>query len=314
MSARSMIGMRGMFFLPDVSSPGDYPMSAGSGWAPSGHHEPSRPGARQTGSMAVPPSAASARPVPEASMRFPRALLLALALVAPALAQAAPPPAEQAYKAAQALQRYVDGMAASGGWPDYTQPPASDLFRQVFNVDALKALPPPQANDLPWLLEWSQTASAASKAIVMHGITPGPHLDLAAVGRNVERYEDQYCAAADFLIRVAAREMTALVRFVDRLPPEQHTPVRAAGIAKARSGAAEMIAGFLMSTIAGVKPANARLVTAALRDTRDVWAGFLAPDARPRILDLAAQATQRIEDAEAKRTLATFVSALENTE
>jgi hypothetical protein len=247
-------------------------------------------------------------------MHFPKVLLVALALVAPALAEAAPPPAAQAQKAAQALQRYVDGMTASGGWPDYTRPPASDLFRQVFDVDALEALPPPQPNDLPWLLEWSQTASTASKAILMHGIKPGPHPGVAAFAQNVERYEDQYCAAADFLIRVGAREMTALALYVARLPPEQHTPVRAAGIVKAKAGAAEMIGGFLMSASGGVKPANARLVTAALRDTRDVWAGFLTPDARPRILDLVAQARRRIADEEAKRNLASFAAALEAAE
>ena len=244
-------------------------------------------------------------------MRIPKALLLALVLIAPTLAQAAPPPAEQAHKAAQALQRYVDGMNASGGWPDYTRPPAADLFHQVFDVDALKALPPPQANDLPWLLEWSQTASAASRAILMHGVKPGPTPDLAAVAQNIERYEDQYCAAADFLIRVSAREMTALVSFVERLPPEQHTPVRAIGIVKAKAGAADMIAGLLMSASGGVKPANARMVTAALRDTRNVWAAFLTPDVRPRLLALSAQATQRMADDEAKRNLASFAAALE---
>ena len=247
-------------------------------------------------------------------MRFTKVLSLALALVAPALAHAAPPPAEQAQKAAQALQRYVDGMTASGGWPDYTRPPASDLFRQVFDVGALEALSPPQPNDLPWLLEWSQTASTASKAILMHGIKPGPHPDLAAFAQNVERYEDQYCAAANFLIRVGAREMTALASFVARLPPEQHTPVRAAGIVKAKAGAAQMIAGFLVSATGGLKPANARLVSAALRDTREVWAGFLTPDARSHILDLVAQATQRIADEEAKRNLASFAAALEAAE
>ena len=247
-------------------------------------------------------------------MRISKMLLLALALVAPVLAQAAPLPAEQAQKAAHALQRYVDGMNASGGWPDYTRPPASDLFHQVFDVDALNALPPPQPSDLPWLLEWSQTASAASKAIVMHGVKPGPHPDIVAVAQNVERYEDQYCAAADFLIRVGAREMTALALFVARLPPEQHTPVRAAGIVRAKAGAAEMIAGFVIAASGGVKPANVRLVSAALRDTRDVWAGFLSPEARPRILDLVARATQRIADEEAKRNLASFAAALETAE
>lgn len=247
-------------------------------------------------------------------MRIPKVLLLALALVAPAQAQAAPPPAAQALKAAQALQRYVDGMNASGGWPDYTRPPASDLFRQVFDVDALEALPPPQPNDLPWLLEWSRTASAASKAMLMHGIRPGPYPDVAAVAQNVEHYEDQFCAAADFLIRVGAREMTALALFVARLPPEQHTPVRAAGIAKAKAGSTEMIAGFLIAASAGMKPANARLVSAALRDTREVWAGFLTAEARPRILDLVAQATQQIADEEAKRNLARFAAALDAAE
>jgi len=246
-------------------------------------------------------------------MRFSK-LLLALVLVVPALAStlahAAPPPAEQAVKAARELQRYVDRMAAAREWPDYTQPPAADLFRQVFNVDALAALPPPQPSDLPWLIEWSHMASQASKAILMHGVKPGPQPDVAAMTQNVERYEDQYVAAANFIIRVTARETTAIELFMNGLPPAERTPVRAAGLVRAKAGAAEIISGFLISAAGGVKPANERLVAAALRDTRDVWAGFILPDARTRIVDLIAQATQRMTDEEAKRDLAAFAAAL----
>ena len=245
-------------------------------------------------------------------MRLLKALLIALALAAPARAGELPSTAAvRSMTAAMLLYRHIGAVAASGALPDYTRPPASDLFRQAFDVDALAALPPPQANDVSLALDWGFAADATSKAVLCNCVKPAANPDAGALARNVARYEDQFAVAADFTIRVKARETTALTLFLDGLgAAEQRSPIRAAHLARAKSGAVEMIERFLVPLGNGVKPANARRVTAALRDTAAVWAGFIASDARRQLLAVAAQATQGIKDDEARANLTSFSATL----
>jgi hypothetical protein len=58
----------------------------------------------------------------------------------------------------------------------------------------------------------------------------------------------------------------------------------------------------------GMKPGNARLIAAALPDTRDVWAGYIMPDDRARIAKLIADTPAK--DREAQKNLAAFAGAL----
>jgi len=73
---------------------------------------------------------------------FIRSLLLLLALVSAARGQDGPHDAATAQNAAQAFGLYLDRVLKSGKQPDFTKPPASDLFRHIFDVAAFKALPP----------------------------------------------------------------------------------------------------------------------------------------------------------------------------
>src|SRR5262252_6772717 len=50
--------------------------------------------------------------------------------------------------------------------------------------DAQAALPPAQANDLPWLLEWEKAANDTNKLIILFGSKPGAEPDWAAIQRN----------------------------------------------------------------------------------------------------------------------------------
>jgi hypothetical protein len=232
-----------------------------------------------------------------------RSLLLLIALLSPAFAQDGPQGAAGAKEAAQALQVYLDGVAKDGGRPDYTRPPASDLFQKVFDLKQLSALPPPTAADVGWLIQWFTAASLANKQIVYFGTKPGPNPDEMTVLRNLKEYESQYAEAMNFMIRVAARESSALSLFADGLTPEQRTPVREAGLLKARSGAAELLASAIGIVVQGVGPDNARLMSAALKDTRDVWATYLLPDDRRQILSYLAKATEIVTDAGVKADL-----------
>lgn len=243
-------------------------------------------------------------------MRWLASLPLLLALVSFAHGQDGPRDAATAQDAALALQLYLDAVAKSGGRPDYTKPPASDLFRHVFDMQELAALPPAEASDLNWLLAWGGAVDQTYKQIILFGLKPDQNLDQAALRRNMVEYEDQYAAAMDFMMRFQARLATTTIRILDGLPQEQRTAGRAAGLQQARVGAAQTIVGALMALARGLKPANGRQVSGALRDTRDIWAQYIMPNDRADIIGMLARIPKTVEDREVQKNLAGFSAAL----
>jgi hypothetical protein len=139
---------------------------------------------------------------------------------------------------------------------------------------------------------------------------PASQPDLAALQRNMTEYEDQYAAARNFLISGMAREAVSATRFIAGLRPEQRTRVREAGLAGLRSGTAEFILEAICS-VSGSKPANVRLVAAAIRDTREVWASFFLPQDRARMIEYLAGPPERVPDETARVDLADFTAALQ---
>jgi hypothetical protein len=245
-------------------------------------------------------------------MLIVRILLVLLALASPALAQGGARDAAAAREAAQAFRVYVEGVTKTGGRPDLARPEVAALLGRVFDLDALNALPPAQASDILWLLDWMEAANATNKLFTRYGSRPGPQPDLEAIQRNMAEYEDQYAAAMNFLIRGQAREAVSSKLFMADLAPEQRTRVREEGFARARSSAAEFILAAICSTIeSGGKPANARLVAAAIRDTRDVWASYFLPQDRARVIELLADFPKRVPDEPARIDLAAFTAALQ---
>jgi hypothetical protein len=241
---------------------------------------------------------------------LPVIFLVIFALVSPALAQDGAGDAAAAKEAAQAFRVYVEGVTKTGGRPDLTRPEVAALLDRVFDLDALNALPPAQANDISWLLDWMDAANAVNKLFTRYGSKPGPQPDLTAIQRNMTEYEDQYAASMNFLIRGFAREAVSANLFMAALAPEQRTRVREEGLARSRSGAAELILGAICS-VGGSKPANARLVAAAVRDTRAVWASFFLPQDRARTIEQLADLPKRMPDETAQIDLAAFTAALQ---
>jgi hypothetical protein len=239
-----------------------------------------------------------------------RSLLLLVALLSPAFAQDGPQGAASAKDAAQALQTYLGDVAKAGARPDYTKPPASDLFHRVFDLAKLTALPPPTVADVGWLIQWFTAASLANKQIIYFDTKAGPNPDEMAVLRNLKEYENQYAAAVNFMIRLAAREATALSLFMDQLTPEQRTPVREAGLLKARGGAAELLASAIGLVAQGIGPDNARLMSAAVKDTREVWATYILPDDRKQIISYLTKAIEMVGDDEVKANLVAVAETL----
>jgi hypothetical protein len=246
-------------------------------------------------------------------MPFIRALLLLMALVAPAFAQTprddgGASSAAEAQDAATQLHAYLDGILKGGGRPDYSTPPASDLLGQVFDLKRLEALPPAQASDLPWLMDWVTAADGVYKSIAAFGIAPpvNPQTDAAALQRNFTDYEDQEAAASNFLLRSTAREIQAAFAFMDQLAPAQRTRVRMEGLNKMRVANAEMVVTYLGCIVPGMKPANARLVSAAIRDTGAVLATAILPGDRPTVLANLAKGEAAVKDDETRNNLASF--------
>ena len=131
-------------------------------------------------------------------MPIVRILLILLALAAPALAQDGARDAVAAREAAQAFRVYVEGVAKEGGRPDLTRPEVAAQLGRVFNIDAFNALPPAQASDLDWLLDWMDAANSVNKLFTRYGSKPGPQPDLEALTRNMSAYEDQFAEAMNF--------------------------------------------------------------------------------------------------------------------
>ena len=99
--------------------------------------------------------------------------------------------------------------------------------------------------------------------------------------------------------------------FWDGLAPAQRTRIREQGFTGARRSMAEFILASVCAVVeSGGKPANARLVTAALRDTREIWASsFLAPD-RARVIAYLSNLPRQVPDETAQADLAAFSGAL----
>jgi hypothetical protein len=247
------------------------------------------------------------------AMPFIRALLLLLmALASPAMAADGSAIAAQAKDAATQLQAYLDGVLKTGGRPDYSKPPASGLLGQVFNLQQLETLPPVQGDDLLWLLDWVSAANGAYKSIIAFGIAPPVNVqtDAAALARNFTDYQDQEAAAGNFLVRSTAREIQAAFAFMDQLPPAQRTRIRMEGLMKMRAAEAQTLILYLGCIVPGMKPANARLISAAIRDTGAVWATAILPGDRGTVLAALAKGEAAIKDDEIRDNLASFDALL----
>jgi hypothetical protein len=111
-------------------------------------------------------------------------------------------------------------------------------------------------------------------------------------------------------VRLAAREAQSMFLFMDQLTPEQRTPIREQGFATARAGGAETIYGVLITLTSALKPANERLLSAAIGDTAAVWVRDILPKDRSTIMQQAGKAQNAVKDVEAKKSLAAFTTAM----
>ncbi|MEW6769135.1 MAG: hypothetical protein AB1342_13990 [Pseudomonadota bacterium] len=241
-----------------------------------------------------------------------RILVLCLAFTSPALAQDGAKITASAQEASKAFHAYIDGLKKDQR-PDPYKPEVAALLARIFDADALNALPPAKPDDLAWMPDWMQTANDANKTLLFFGAMSGPQPDMEKIGRNMAEYEDQYAKIMNFLIRAQAREALAMNMFMVGLAPADRTKIREDGYTNARHGASEMIIGAIGAVILNAKkPENIRLVSGAIRDTREVWVGFFLPQDRERYLKMLDDLPKRVSDDKAREDLVALQTALKD--
>ena len=234
-------------------------------------------------------------------------LCFALALTAPAMAHDGPAAAAKASEAATKLQAYADGARHAGRRPDFAAAPAAELLRAVFDADRLAALPAPASADLAWLMGWMEVANRGYKQIILVGVPAGQEPDEVALALNLQDYEDQIAPALNFLVRAMARQMDAMAMFAAELPKKDMTPVRVAGFRGARAFSGSYLQTVLCVAQA-MKPGNAQIVLAALRDTQASWIAALYPDDRTKVAAML-NVMPRQTDSDSGRTAEALLAA-----
>jgi hypothetical protein len=192
--------------------------------------------------------------------------------------------AAAAKEAAAKLQAYLRDLEKSKGQPDYSKPPASEYLKRIFDADTLAALPPPKAEDLVWLFDWTEAVGHTFPAMVMFGAEDQSDAGWrVALARNMRRNHDSFINAMASGLRLCARTANAEASFINSMPPDKRTNA----IQTAQKEINLELMNWVMTTtmfVSDVKPENSRLLAAALRDTVPVWAPIVTPQDRTTIL------------------------------
>jgi hypothetical protein len=235
--------------------------------------------------------------------RICSAIVGLLLLAAPAAAasdgrQAATAAAE----AARALQQQAVRIAASGGRLDMTAGPAAENLRRVLDTKSFDELPPLSAADMPWIIDWLVAVRTTYFTIFYFGADPQQPMKLSAEQpeRNVNQYEDEIARLVVFSQKLFPRVLATGQAFFETLPEkERNSKVRLEGFAKMITGYLESVEGALGFAAAdGTKPANVRIIAAALRENAPVWIEMAGPDIRKRFAGFLKIARSKAGEAE----------------
>jgi hypothetical protein len=242
------------------------------------------------------------------------AILGLMLLALPAAASDGRHAAARAVASAQALQHQAAQAAAAGKRLDLTVAPASEHLRRIFDAKTFSELPPVAASDMPWITDWLGAARTTNYTLLYFGADPKRPMQLepAAFARNVQEYEDQIAIAITFQQRLFPRALETAHAFLESLPQQDRTPVRLEGLAKMVDGYLESVRGALgFAADSTTKPANARMIAAAVRKSAEIWITFTEADTRKPFIDLLTAAQQQIKDKETAQHFRAIQAALE---
>jgi len=238
-------------------------------------------------------------------------------LAAPAAASDGKQAAARAMAAAQALKQQAVETAAAGKQLDFTNGPASEHLRRIFDSKALAELPPAAASDMSWMTDWLGAVSITNHALYEFGadMKRTPQLDPAVLARNVREYEDQMAVGMAFQQRLFSRALDSAYAFLQSLTEKERTPVRLAGLKKMVDGYLQTIKGSIcFASDNTIKPANARMIAAAARESVDEWIELTEDDTRKEFVSLLVAGQQQTNDKETAEHFRAIQAALEAAE
>jgi hypothetical protein len=166
----------------------------------------------------------------------------------------------------------------------------------VLDGKALAALPPPNAKDMSWLVQWADAMNKVNQLLIFTGAKSSSEADQrAAIERNMTDYEDVMFPPWAFMARLQARMLLSADLFMDALKPEDRK-ARQSGLAKIRDGHIQFVQDGLTTIAAGVKPQNAKLLAAALRETAPTWAPRINEPEQNRLRSTLTEAKKAYTD------------------
>jgi hypothetical protein len=162
--------------------------------------------------------------------------------------------------------------------------PASEFLKRIFDADTLAALPPPKADDLAWLFDWTEAVGHTFPAMVMFGAEDQSDAGWrVALARNMRRNHDSFINAMASGLRLCARTANTAALFINSMPADKRTNA----IQTVQKEINLELMNWVMTTtmfVSDVKPENSHLLAAALRDTVPVWAPIVIPQERTTLL------------------------------
>jgi hypothetical protein len=236
-------------------------------------------------------------------------------LAAPAAASDGKESAARAVTAAEALKEQAAQAAAAGKRLDFTSGPASEHLNRIFDSKAFAELPPVAESDMPWMLDWLGAVSTTNHTLMDFGSDPKrttQEPDLAVITRNLRDYEDQITIAMAFQQGFFPRMLESGYEFLASLPEAERTPVRLNGLAGVMASYLDTIKGAIcFASDSTTKPANARMIAAAVRDATDTWIELTEDDSRKQFIGLVTTALQGMKDKETAQHFRAIQAALE---
>jgi hypothetical protein len=120
--------------------------------------------------------------------------------------------------------KLISDIEKSKGQPDYSRPPASEYLKRIFDADTLAALPPPKAEDLAWLFDWTEAVGHTFPAMVMFGAEDQSDAGWrVALARNMRRNHDSFINAIASGLRLCARTANTAALFINSMPADKRT-------------------------------------------------------------------------------------------
>ena len=115
-----------------------------------------------------------------------------------------------------------------------------------------------------------------------------------------------------FQQRLFSRALDSAHEFLESLTEKERTPVRLAGLKKMVDGYLDTIKGALcFASDNTIKPANARMIAAAVRELVDEWIELTEDDTRKEFVSLLVAGQQQTKDKETADHFRAIQAALE---